>query len=350
MEFGLFYQLPCAREQSTARRFDELIAEAQLAQRLGFDIVWLAEHHFSANASTLAAPLLLCAAIAQATEQIKIGTAVALLPLHNPVQLAEEVATLDMLSHGRAVFGIGRGSTAYHFQGYGVPLEQARERYLEGLEVIVSAWTKEEFSHHGRHFNYSNLKVEPKPYQQPHPPVYVAANSLDTFAMAGSMGHHLMLAPLRIKIEGAKAGLETYRRHRAENGHALTSAKVALTVPVFVDRDGEKARAVAEDDINRYLERARAISGGLAPEQATKANGAAGQGPERSARATFEEIYDQASAIGDPARCVAQLKSLQEMFQPSEFMCWYNMGGLMTPGEVAESMRLFAAEVMPHFR
>ena len=126
MEFGIFYQLPCGPDQSTVERYDDMIAEAQEADRLGFDSIWLAELHFNARFSVMPTPLLAAAAIAQTTSRIKIGTAVNLVSLHHPIRLAEETATLDILSKGRAIFGIGRGSNATHFEGYGIDQNEGR--------------------------------------------------------------------------------------------------------------------------------------------------------------------------------------------------------------------------------
>jgi alkanesulfonate monooxygenase SsuD/methylene tetrahydromethanopterin reductase-like flavin-dependent oxidoreductase (luciferase family) len=137
MEFGAFYQLPCAAGQSPVQRYDDTLAQAQLAEELGFDTVWLAELHFNPGFSIMPAPLLVGSAIAQATQRIKIGTAVNLLLLHNPIRLAEETASLDILSHGRAIFGIGRGAIASHFEGCGVPLSESRQRFKETLEVVL---------------------------------------------------------------------------------------------------------------------------------------------------------------------------------------------------------------------
>ena len=129
MEFGVFYQLPCGPDQSPAQRYSDTIAQSQLADELGFDSVWLAELHFNPEFSIMSAPLLVASAIAQTTRRIKVGTAVNLVPLHNPVRLAEEAATLDVISGGRAIFGIGRGSNPRQYGGYGVDIE-------EGLSLI----------------------------------------------------------------------------------------------------------------------------------------------------------------------------------------------------------------------
>jgi natural product biosynthesis luciferase-like monooxygenase protein len=350
MEFGVFYQLPSAKGQSPAQRFDDTIAQAQLADQLGFNTVWLAELHFNPRFSIMPAPLLLGSAIARVTQRIKIGTAVNLLPLHNPIRLAEETATLDILSHGRAIFGIGRGAIASHFEGYGVPLSESRQRFEETLEIVLKAWTTEEFSYQGQYYQFQDLRVVPKPYQQPYPPIYVAANSPDTFDIVGLMGHHLLVAPLIISNERAQAGLEVYRQHLSEGGHDLASAKVTVTLPVYVAEDRKKARAGPEASISNYLSTLRDMYLSAAAERAMNVYPRMRQGRERMTNLSYDQIYDEFAVIGDPDQCVTKLKSFQKMFGPQEFMCWFNTGGLLPHQEVEKSMRLFAEEVMPHFK
>lgn len=350
MEFGVFYQLPCAAGHSPTQRYDDTIAQAQLADQLGFDTVWLAELHFNPRFSIMPAPLLLASAIAQTTQRIKIGTAVNLLPLHNPIRLAEETATLDILSHGRAIFGIGRGAIASHFEGYGVPLSESRQRFEETLEIILKAWTAEAFSYQGQYYQFQEVRVVPKPYQQPYPPIHVAANSPDTFDIVGLMGHHLLVAPLIITNERAQAGLEVYRHHLAEGGHDPARAKVTITSPVYVAKDKKKARAAIEASITNYLGSLRDMYLSPAAERAMSVYPRMHQARERMSALSYDQIYDQFAVIGDPDQCVAKLKSFQQMFNPQEFMCWFNTGGLLPHKEVEKSMRLFAEEVMPQFK
>ena len=120
MKFGVFYQMPCAADQSPAQRYQDTIGQVQLADELGFDAAWLAELHFNQRFSMMPSPMVVGAAMAQTTSRIRIGTAVHLVPLHQPIRLAEEAAALDVLSGGRSIFGIGRGAIPAHFLGYGV--------------------------------------------------------------------------------------------------------------------------------------------------------------------------------------------------------------------------------------
>ena len=335
MEFGVFYQLPCADDQSPADRYADTIAQSLLADELGYDAVWLAELHFNSRFSIMSAPLLVASAIAQATNRIKVGTAVNLVPLHHPIRLAEETATLDIISGGRAIFGIGRGSNPRQFQGYGVDLEEGRGRFQEALDFILKAWANEEFSYQGEHYQAHDLRISPKPEQKPHPPVYIASNSPDTFGLVGSLGHNILVAPLVVSVQGALDGLEVYRATLAEHGHDPASLNVNVNVPVYVTEDRKKARGGFEETFNNYL--------GVIRSNQSRAT-------SRLANMSYDQVYDEYGVIGDPEQCIAKLRSLQEMYQPQEFMCWFNTGGLLPHREVEKSMRLFAKEVMPHFK
>ena len=335
MEFGVFYQLPCADDQSPAGRYSDTITQAVLADELGYDTVWLAELHFNPRFSIMSAPLLVASAIAQATSRIKVGTAVNLVPLHHPIRLAEETATLDIISGGRSIFGIGRGSNPRQFQGYGVDLEEGRGRFQEALDFILKAWASEEFSYQGEHYQAHDLKVSPKPEQKPHPPVYIASNSPDTFGLVGSLGHNILVAPLVVSVQGALDGLDVYRATLAEHGHDPASLNVNVNVPVYVTEDRKKARGGFEETFNNYL-------GVIRSNQSAATS--------RLANMSYDQVYDEYGVIGDPEQCIAKLRSLQEMYHPQEFMCWFNTGGLLPNREVEKSMRLFATEVMPHFK
>ena len=335
MEFGVFYQLPCAEEQSPAARYADTLAQAQLADELGFDSVWLAELHFNPKFSIMSAPLLVASAIAQSTSRIKVGTAVNLVPLHHPIRLAEETATLDILSQGRAIFGIGRGSNPRQFEGYGVDVVEGRQRFQEALDFILKAWTNDELTFQGQYYQAQELRVMPKPEQKPHPPVYIASNSPDTFGLVGSMGHNILVAPLVVSIQGALTGLEVYRETLAEHGYDPAQAKINVNVPVYVTEDRKLARATLEPSFTNYL--------GLIGSSRLRAS-------RGLASLTYDAVFEEFSAIGDPDQCVAKLRSFQDMYQPQEFMCWFNPGGLLPHEEVEKSMRLFANEVMPHFK
>src|SRR2546422_6613671 len=168
MRFGFFDQLPCADADSERQRYQDLLAQIELGDALGFDTVWLGELHFSRAFSILADPLMVLAGAAQRTTRIRLGTAVTLLPLHNPVKIAEQAAITDILSDGRLEFGVGRGTAPAHYAGYDIPQEESRDRFDEALDFIVKAWTHDCFSFQGKYFRKRDLTVVPRPGQTPH--------------------------------------------------------------------------------------------------------------------------------------------------------------------------------------
>jgi len=131
---------------------------------------------------------MILAAAAQRTKRIRLGTAVTLLPLHNPVKMAEDAATLDVPSNGRLEFGIGREATPVYFAGYNILQEESRERFEESREVILRAWTSERLSYEGKYFRVQDVRLTPQPVQKPYPPIRIAAYSSDTFAIVGQLG------------------------------------------------------------------------------------------------------------------------------------------------------------------
>src|SRR5258708_13323413 len=194
MKFGLHYQLPCFGSQSPVQRYRDTLEQSVHAEALGFESVWPVEQHFNAELSITPAPLLLLAALAERTRNLRLGIALVLLPLSHPLRVAEEIATLDVISNGRVEFGIGRGAVPNHFRAFGVPIAENRDRFVEGLEVIRQAWTSDRVSLHGRFFDIERVAVVPKPVQQPHPPIGVAVNSEETLAMTGRMGLPIYVA------------------------------------------------------------------------------------------------------------------------------------------------------------
>ena len=340
MEFGVFYQLPCAVEQTPAARVQDTIAQCRLADELGFDAAWLAELHFNARFSILSAPLMIASAVAQATKRIRIGNAINLLPLHQPVRLAEEVATLDVLSDGRAIFGVGRGSMPTHFAGYGIDQEESRDRFIEGLELVLGSWGQDDFAYKGQFYQSYGFSITPKPIQQPHPPVYVAANSADTFGIVGELGHNILVAPTIVTTQGALTGLASYRAELAENGHEESKLKVNVNVPMHVAATEKEARTAFTRTIDNYLETLRDIG----------RDRGGSRGSSRADNLDAEAVIEEFAAVGTPNQVSEKLDKFKKMYGPQEFMCWFNIGGMLSHAEVESSMRLFAKEVLPWFK
>jgi alkanesulfonate monooxygenase SsuD/methylene tetrahydromethanopterin reductase-like flavin-dependent oxidoreductase (luciferase family) len=345
MRFGFFDQLPCASGYSERQRYEDIMAQIELGDVLGFDTVWLGELHFSRAFSILADPLMVLAAAAQRTTRIRLGTAVTLLPLHNPVKIAEEAATADILSHGRLEFGVGRGTAPIHYAGYDIPQEESRERFEESLEFILQAWTQDCFSFQGKYFRARDLTVIPRPVQTPHPPVRIAANSPDTFPIAGRRRFPIFATPLINPPDKLREGLAVYRATLP----AGVPGDTALAFPVHVTTSRAQARQECEASLLRFFreagERLRPLG-----EVDIKTYEAFRQVLARIERVKYEDIDREMGVFGDPVYCVERVQALQREYGMDEFICYFNQGGIMDPAMVRHSMTLFAREVLPHFR
>src|SRR5882762_555481 len=170
MEFGMFHEFPSLPGRTEGEAFDEAMEQVDAAERLGLDVMWLAELHFEPRRSVLSAPLNIASAIAARTRRMKIGIAVQVLPLCHPLRLAEEAATVDQLSHGRLIFGVGRSGVAQTYEAYGVSYAESRDRFREILDIVERSWTEPSFSYDGTYHRFKDVAVVPKPYQKPTPP------------------------------------------------------------------------------------------------------------------------------------------------------------------------------------
>src|SRR5215468_3286725 len=166
-------QLPSHR-RPLQELYREHLEEAVLAEELGFDNVWASEHHFSEDAWN-PSPVTFLAAVAGRTERVRIGTYVLLLPLHNPVRIAEDIAVLDNISGGRVDLGVGVGSSPEEFRTFGIPIENRLGRTFEALRIIERCFSVEEFSHAGKYYKFPDIHLTTRPVQRPGPPILVAA-------------------------------------------------------------------------------------------------------------------------------------------------------------------------------
>src|SRR5205085_9602305 len=233
MELGMFHEFPSMPGRGETEMFDESMAQIDAAERWGLDVMWLAEIHFAPERTYLSAPLAIASAIAARTRRMKIGIAVQVLPLCHPLRLAEEVATLDHLSGGRLIFGVGRSGFPRTYEAYGVPYAESRDRFAEVLEILERSWREERFTFEGTFYNYRNIKIVPRPLQKPHPPLRIAATSADTYPTIGAMGFPIFVAVRLGTIEELGPNIAAYREAYRSAGHA-GQGDVYLRVPIYV--------------------------------------------------------------------------------------------------------------------
>jgi alkanesulfonate monooxygenase SsuD/methylene tetrahydromethanopterin reductase-like flavin-dependent oxidoreductase (luciferase family) len=350
MKFGFFFQLPCAPWQSERERYGDTLAQIEHGDRLGFDTAWLAELHFFPEFSVMSSPLIVAAAAAQRTERIRLGTAVSLLPLCDPLRSAEDAASVDILSHGRLVFGVGRGTNPLHYGGFNIPMEESRDRFNEALEIITQAWTAERVDYEGKYYRVKDLVVHPKPIQTPHPPIRIATNSSDTFPLAGRLGYPMFSSLVVVPLPRFRRDIAVYWRSFEEAGHRRTGEEIALLFPLYVAETEAEAQMVPRESIMHYFEvlARRMVAGDADLDAATRERNQEMQA--RLQRLTFEELRENVAIIGTPEHCIERITWLREEFHLSELICWFNPGGLMPHDTVLTSMSRFATHVMPNFR
>jgi alkanesulfonate monooxygenase SsuD/methylene tetrahydromethanopterin reductase-like flavin-dependent oxidoreductase (luciferase family) len=337
MEFGVFCQLDRREGLTEHETFEEWLALAETADSLGFDCFWLAEFHFRPH-SPLSAPLVLASAIASRTNRIKVGIAVQLLPLANPVRLAEECATLDHVSGGRLVYGIGRSSFLDSYRGYNVDYELSRPMFFEALDVIRKAWRDEPLNHEGEYYSFRNVNVVPKPYQKPHPPVRIACESRATFPMMGKLGFPIMIRH-QMELPQLRNLLDEYEAERHAAGFGGPN-QVTLQSTCYIAETAEQA--IREPEATTLHERriARLTRAGL--------EGDAEAASRLGAEPPYEELIRR-RLYGTPEAIVDRLREYEAALGVTGVSLNMNPGGQLPPDRVLNSLRLFAEQVAPRF-
>ena len=346
MKFGLFFQAPEAPGQSHAERYGEMLDLIALADSLGFHVAWLAELHFGGAFSLLSNPLMAVPVIAQRTRRIRIGTAVSLLPLHQPLGLAEQAATADLLSGGRLEFGVGRGSIPSQFHGFGVSVSENRGRFDEALEVIRLAWTKERFSYHGTYYQVEDVSVVPRPVQRPYPPIRVAVHSGESFAHIGDLGLPIYSGTTTTPMPQLREYMALYRDRLAAGGHTWQPDQMALMLPVHVGDAGPAARDAMRPGVRKYYQNLEAIFSAL-PDSYVDHLPRLKIIRDTLANVPYEKFFRDQAVFGDTAEVIDRLQAAVEEFSLSQVICWFDQGSMLPRAEVERAMRRFAEQVMP---
>jgi len=349
MEFGMFHEFQWSPGESEAAAFAHSFAEVDAAERWGLDAMWLAELHFVPDRSVLSAPLIIGSAIAARTRRMKIGTAVQVLPLCHPLRLAEEAATLDQISEGRLIFGVGRSGFPRTYEAYGVPYAESRERFAETLEIVTQAWTEPKFSHHGPYFHYENVTLVPKPWQKPRPPIRIAATSPDTYATIGKLGHAIFVAVRLGSFSELAPLVREYRAAYAAAGHP-GRGEAYLRVPVYIAETEQRARDEPEASIMRLLRTIGAQVQQSAGRAGTRDIERRAERGERMQTISYDEVLRDKVIVGTPAMVVDRLKELQEEIGLDGILAELNPGSLIPRDRVLNALRLLCEEVMPAFK
>ncbi len=348
MHFGVFLE-ERRRGASEAEAFRETLELVDAAEAWGLDGVWLGEIHFNPARSVQSAPIALASFIAARTRRVRVGTAVQVLPLGNPLRIAEEVATVDHLSEGRFDFGIGRSGSPSAYDALGIPYAESQARFQEGLEIILEAWKGEPFGYQGKFYRVKNATVVPRPYQVPHPPIRMAANSVETFPFVGRLGLPLFVGLRDLDIPELRVHLEAYRAAWRQAGHA-GHGDACLRIPIYAGTTEKEAVEEPYENITSFFRRHADLT--------RSGVGRADTGPadrrqtrvEKLDHLSYEDILKTRVAFGTASGLIDRLARLREELGLTGIVAELNPGGLLPMERMQRSLRILTHEVMPAFK
>ena len=348
MEFGSFVEFHRREGGTFAEAFEESFEHIDMAEDLGLDGAWLSEGHFNPDRTVLSSPHSIAAAIAARTKRLKIGTAVSILPLGNPLRMAEETATIDQISQGRFEFGVGRSGLPGSYEGYGMSYAESRERFFEYLEIIMKAWTQERFSHQGKYFSYDDVCLVPKPFQSPHPTVRIAATTWETFPIIAKMGFPIFIGVRTLSLDVVADQIAEYASAWKEAGHP-TPVDVSLRLPVYVADTKEEAYAEAEVSFMRQFARLSGALTASASSEGSKASEGRSERGSQLAELTWKSIIGNKVLVGTPDMVIEQVQNLKDRLQLSGVVAELNAGERIPRDKIAKSLRLYCEKVAPAF-
>jgi alkanesulfonate monooxygenase SsuD/methylene tetrahydromethanopterin reductase-like flavin-dependent oxidoreductase (luciferase family) len=354
MRFGTFYFFQAVPWLSHAEVIHRELEQMAWTEELGFDRIWLTEHHFI-DYGLAVDPATLAATAASRTRHVRIALAAAILPFHHPLRLAEQLALVDVISQGRLDVGVGRGNRPAEFRGYNVPQQESRERFEEAVDVMIRAWTEEQFSHAGRFFTIRDARVMPRPWQRPHPPLFQVCGSKESIEGTASRGWPMLNSVLRGDAEQQLAtNRDTYvaalrKDGRTDGEIAGFLAQWGVSRQIYVAPTDAQAQAEARDAELWYQESFRRF---VLPDRIVDAHPSLQphfrQLAERLAHVNWDDLVRETVAFGSPDTVARKIERMQAL-GVGHLLCWMNFGGL-PQDRIRRSMELFAREVMPHFR
>ncbi len=332
MKFGLFGSAQARRggpDVDSAQGFREYVDYAVEAEALGYDSIFVVEHHFTGYGQ-VSASLNLLTWVAARTRTLRVGTAVMVLPWHNPVLLAEQAATLDLLSDGRLDFGVGKGYRHNEFASFRIPMSEADARFEESLAIIVKAWTSEDrFSYHGKYWQYDDIIVEPPTAQKPHPPIWMGAGSPASIAKVAHRGANVMFDQFAT-IETIGERLKVFREACEAAGRPFAPMQAAVARAVYVAKDA--------------ADKQRALDQRLEAQKRTHALAQSPDGSNKSSMMTFADLRaasDESALFGTPDEIAEKLERLRKLGVEHVL--------INNPNQARESLRRFSRDLMPAF-
>ena len=343
MRFGTFSYNQARPWVAEKQAFDELLEQILLTEKLGFDEAWFAEHHHS-DYGMLSSPNLIIANLAPRTKRLRMGNLVSVLPLYDPMRLAEECGILDILTNGRLNVGLGRGVPKDDMK-HRLDRDTAQARFEEGIEILTRAWTGETFSYSGKAWGYEEISCRPLPLQKPHPPIYYGATSPDSPAMVARRGWNLALS--RQPLANCARAISAYREERARHRDLPGTGNAIMVRDVYVADTDEQAWREAGPEITRFWQLATDNfwrGDTISPESLPKFTE---RYPYFPGGLTVQKMNEWGtSLIGSPQTVIKTAREMIAIARPDTLVGMFSFGGLRHE-QVMRSIELFATKVMP---
>jgi len=354
MKVGTALNMLCQPGRSDASVVGEHLALGDLAEPLGFDSLFALEHHFTGYAMS-PAPAQLLSYFAGRTRRISLGTAVIVLPWHDPVRVAEEIALLDILCGGRCLFGFGRGAASVEYEGFRIPMEEARPRFVEAAQIIVKALSQDSFEHHGEFFQIPRTAIRPRPISHPEQRFHASAVSPDSAEIMAKLGFGILMV-MQNEWAKASADIARYREIATAAGHTPRPPVILTNVCCAESRSRAHERAVkylgqkwqSIDDHYHFSDgHLSTVKGYESYGKMAKTYAKINDSAENKAKAT--EFYVSIQIVGTPDDCLEKIAELQRCTGMDHLVTEFSFGAM--PHEEAEvNMRLFADRVMPRLQ
>jgi alkanesulfonate monooxygenase SsuD/methylene tetrahydromethanopterin reductase-like flavin-dependent oxidoreductase (luciferase family) len=345
MHFGVFLE-ERRRGVGELAALQETLDLVEASEAWGLDAVWLGEIHFNGSRSVQSAPLPLAAFIAARTRRIRVGTAVQVLPLANPLKIAEEVATVDQLSQGRFDFGIGRSGSPRAYDVLGIPYGESQARFVEAVEILREAFKGQPFSYAGKFHRFQNITVSPSSFQKPYPPMRMAANTPSTFPQVAQLGLPLFVGLRDHDIPSLRTHLKIYREAWHASGQP-GPADVFLRIPVYAATTEKDAREEPREMITYFFERHAELVRSRLGRKDTGATAKTEELAEQVEALTYDTILDTRVAFGTPGHLVDRLAEIRDELQLTGIVAELNPGGLLDLPKMRRTLELLTHEVMP---
>jgi alkanesulfonate monooxygenase SsuD/methylene tetrahydromethanopterin reductase-like flavin-dependent oxidoreductase (luciferase family) len=354
MKVGMALNMLCQAGRADAAVVGEHLAAGDLAEPLGFDSLFALEHHFTGYAMS-PAPTQLLAYYAGRTKRIQLGTAVIVLPWHDPVRVAEQIALLDIMCGGRCLFGFGRGAASVEYEGFRIPMGEARPRFVEAANIIVKALANDSFEHQGEFFQIPRTAIRPRPISHPERRFYASAVSPESGEIMAKLGFGILMV---MQNEWAKASedIATYRRIATEAGHTPRPPVILTNVCCAESRSEAQERAVkylgqkwqSIDDHYHFSDgHLSTVKGYESYGKMARTYAKINESAESKSKAT--DFYVSIQIVGTPDDCLQKIGELQRLTGTDHLVTEFSFGAM--PHEEAEiNMRLFAYRVMPRLQ